>query len=39
MECANLDEAVAIAKGSPGLHGEGSTIEVREFMEMPVPSE
>ena len=31
----NIEEAIKIAKGFPGLHGPYSTIEVREFMEMP----
>jgi len=34
LEVADLNEAVAIAKSTPGLHGTGSTVEVREFMEM-----
>ena len=38
IEVANLDEAIAIAKTTPGLHTEASTIEVREFMSMDVPA-
>jgi hypothetical protein len=34
LEAANIEEAIEIAKGCPGLHGENSTIEVREFMDM-----
>jgi len=39
LECANLDEAIEIAKGTPGLHTDSSTIEVKEIMEMPVAAE
>lgn len=38
IEAENLAQAVEIAKGCPGLHGPKSTIEVREFMEMPQPA-
>ncbi len=34
LECADLNEAIEIAKSSPALHGAGSTVEVREFMSM-----
>lgn len=34
LEAGSLEEAIEIAQGCPGLHGPGSTIEVREFMEM-----
>lgn len=38
LEAENLAEAIEIAKGCPGLHGPQSSIEVREFMEMPQPA-
>ncbi len=34
LEVADIDEAIAIAKTTPSLHGPGSTVEVKEFMEM-----
>ena len=34
LEVANIEEAIAIAKTTPGLHTEASTIEVKEFMSM-----
>ena len=34
LECADINEAIAIAKSTPGLHGAGSTVEVKEFMSM-----
>ncbi len=34
----NLEEAIAIAKSSPALHGPGSSVEVKEFMSMEMPS-
>lgn len=34
LEVANIDEAIAIAKTTPGLHTEASTIEVKELMSM-----
>ena len=39
LECENLDEAIAIAKTTPGLHTASSSIEVRESMDMTVPAE
>ncbi len=39
LDVANIDEAIAIAKTTPGLHTEASTIEVKEFMNMEAPAE
>lgn len=38
LDVANLEEAIAIAKGSPALHGPGSSVEVKEYMHMDVPA-
>ncbi len=38
LEAEDLNEAIELAKSCPGLHGPGSSIEVREFMEMPQPA-
>ena len=38
IEASSLEEATELAQTCPALHGENSTIEIRELMEMTVPA-
>ena len=38
LNAENLDEAIQITKGCPGMHGPDSTIEIRELMTMEMPA-